>query len=437
MRLALAALLLLSATPAFADARTYTGTLGDRAILAELTEPEHGMVVGRFSYIDDGADVPLLSVSAEGNIWTLAEEAPCTEGTCIADDDGKVAEPPIAATWSLTVGKDRLTLLGNRVTAGTKAKSAPVALTFVAARPIGGEVSAFALHDRSAAMSYDTSIPLDWEHAPYEADLLLVALEHGEFTETNGIHWTYATDPRSGLTFPSVVLMTAEVHTIKIALETHFSRASLAAFDCKAFRYGTYGVSEHFLGLGGHTAGYEDEQVTLTYLSPTLASWSQEGSLYCQGAHPYNHLDNYTLDARTGLPLDWRRVFSAIVPRPWFSPPEDVVDVETALADPDSYDWGPSPELIDYVRIFTPDDLFEDDTELADICFSDQAIAEQLTMRVVGDGEGEIMFTLSGFPHVSSVCNGDLFSAKLTELRPFLAETAKDYFPVLGAKPQQ
>lgn len=106
-----------------------------------------------------------------------------------------------------------------------------------------------------------------------------------------------------------------------------------------------------------------------------------------------------------------------------------------AQADPDSYYWGPAPELIAFVRNRTPRDLFKGESEELESCFTDRAIAEQLRYRVIGGGD--IMFTLSGFPHVASVCNGDLFSASLAELKPFLASSAINYFPVLGVKPEQ
>lgn len=434
MRLALVLLAAFVATPAFADARTYVGTLGDRAILAELTEPEDGAIVGRFTYIDDGADVPLQHITFEKDLWVVTEDGPCTVGECLEGEEGIVLGGPLAATWRLAVSPDRQTLTGTRELFGNDVTDAPlpIALTFVGSRKTDG-IAPDVIHAHSALLASDPSMTFD--DAPYELELLDVTLQPGEITETNGVYWTYVSEPRSGLTFPRVVPMTPEAATLGQAMDWHFYRMSLAALDCKAFVYVAYGASEHTVGQGGHTAGYEDEQVTLSYISPTLASWSQSGSLYCQGAHPYNHLDNYTIEASTGERLDWRKVFSAIVPRPWFSPPEEVVDVETALAEPDSYTWGPNLELIGFVRQNSPEELFEGEAELAEMCFSDQAIAEQLSMRVVGDGE--IMFSLSGFPHVASVCNTDLFSAPLGDLAPFLAETASDYFPVLGAKPQQ
>ena len=435
MRLGLVVLISLAAVaPSFANAVTFVAELGGRSIQIELTEPGHGAVAGRYAFGDDGADIPLRPVSIDGNVWTLAEEAPCAEGTCIADDDGLVADPPIAATWQVTYDAGNFTGTAIRTPVGTKAKPETFEISVLAWRKFADQPTAFDLHDRSARLSFDETLPLDWKHAPYEMILLDREIGSvGEVMQSNGIKWHYRTDPRSGLTFPRI--LSTEFYDFSVALDAHFFRMMLSAFDCKAFRYGSYGMSEYFLGNGGHTAGYEEEQVTLSYLSPLLASWSQSGSLYCQAAHPYNHLDNYTLDARTGEQLDWRKVFSAIVPRPWFSPPEDVVDLETALAEPDSYTWGPSPDFIAFIQQRRDTSLYDGDAELEQICASDQAIAEQLRMRVVG--ESEIMFTLSGFPHVSSVYNADIFSATLDELAPFLAETAVDYFPVLGAKSPQ
>lgn len=428
MRLALALIIGLAATPAFANALTFVGEMKGRSIQVELTEPEHGAVAGRYTFSDDGADIPLRPVSVEGGVWTLAEEAPCTEGTCIADDDGQVTEPPIAATWEVTYEAGNFAGTVIRTPVG-KAKPETFEIAVLAWRKFADQPTAFDLHDRSARLAFDETLALDWKHAPYE--LLLLDQDvgsEGEVMETNGIKWHYHTDTRSGLTFPRI--LDTEVYHFSLAMDMHFYRMMLSALDCKAFRYGSYGVSDYFLGQGGHTAGYEDEQVTLSYLSPELVSWSQEGSLYCQGAHPYNHLDNYTLDARTGEQLDWRRIFSALVPRPWFSPLEDIADPETALADPDSYSWGPSLDFIAFIQQRRDTTLYAGEPELEEICASDQAISEHLRMRVVDDDE--IMFTLSGFPHVSSVCNADIFSATLDELAPFLADTANDYFPTLA-----
>lgn len=310
MRLVLALLASTCITPALADARSYVGMLGDREILVELTEPEDGAIVGRFTYVNDGADIPLYHITAEEDLWIVSEEGPCTPGDCLEGEEGIVLGGPTAATWKLTVSKDRSTLTGEREPFGHEvtAPSKPIALTFIASREIAPDaVSPSALHQHSVAMSYDETI--QFKDAPYERELLDVTLPLGEITETNGMQWAYVTDPRSNLTFPRVVPITREAGMLSQAMDQHFFRMSLSALDCKAFRYVEYGASENTLELGGDTAGYEYEQITLNYLSPTLASWRQEGSLYCHGAHPYNHVDNHTIATATGQPLDWREIF--------------------------------------------------------------------------------------------------------------------------------
>lgn len=42
------------------------------------------------------------------------------------------------------------------------------------------------------------------------------------------------------------------------------------------------------------------------------------------------------------------------------------------------------------------------------------------------------MFVLSGFPHVSSVCNSDLFAVPALEVSGFVHASAENYFPSLA-----
>lgn len=177
--------------------------------------------------------------------------------------------------------------------------------------------------------------------------------------------------------------------------------------------------------MGGTLGDYDSEAVNLSYASPRLISWVQSGSLWCTGAHPYNHVDSYTFDIETGKPLDFSKVFSAWVPREWGAALDDVADDKAAAANPDGFYWGPSADLIAYVRDNVPSDIF--DAELEAECMSPEAIAEHLDVRFA-DGNAAV-FTLSGFPHVTSVCNGDLFSAPLDEVKQFLGKGAAEYFP--------
>ena len=433
MRFALAALLLLSATPAFADAVTYRGMLNGREILVELIEAEDGPVGGRFTYLDTGGDIPLdPAASPEGMIY-LAEQAPCGESDCVPNDDNEVDMPPRAATWGLTVADGGATLTGARNVEGKKGKAINVALAEIGRRPLGSdEATPFGLHDAAAILGYDLTRPLTAADAPYDYWQVNYAYDVlPSATSADGSRYFYATDSRSKFAFPRVSELSdgSDAWVINEALADLHGRMTLSAFDCLAFRYAAWGQSNNFHGQGGHLGDYDNETVTLDYLSPMLISWVQSGSLYCVSAHPYNHYDVYNYDVRTGLPIEERSILAAWVPREYGS--LDEADTDLAFENPDAYAWGPSAELIAYVRANTDTaELYGDDAELLEACTSDQALAEQLTIRFVG--RDELMFTLSGFPHVSGVCNGDLFSKPIAELKPFLAPTAKDYFPSLA-----
>lgn len=419
-------------TPTFADAVTYKGTLDGKDILVELIEAEDGPVGGRFTYLAEGGDIPLdPAASPEGMIY-LAEQAPCGETDCVPDDDNKVDMPPYAATWVLTIEDGGATLVGVRHLDGDKRKTPNVEVTEIGRRPLGSdEPTPFGLHDRSAILGFDRTQELTAAAAPYDYALLNYAYDAGASqTSADGSEYFYATDPRTKFPFPRIASLSdgSDTITINDKLAELHGRMSLSALDCLAFRYAAWGQSNNFHGWGGHLGEYNNEAVEVTYLSPRLVSWVESGSLYCTGAHPYNHYDSYTYDVETGEPVDERAILGAWVPREYGAAPDQVAATEDAEANPDAYVWGPSPELIAYVEANLPGDVF--DAELKEDCASPQALADQLTIRFVG--VDEVMFTLSGFPHVIGVCNGDLFSRPIAELGAFFAPAASRYFPALA-----
>src|SRR5690606_14591417 len=91
-----------------------------------------------------------------------------------------------------------------------------------------------------------------------------------------------------------------------------FSRRSAmlnAGLDCESKAYfgmGWMPGAENWLGSYG---GYPDEQVNVTYVSPTVMSWSESGMLFCGGAYPEVHTYLTTLDVRTGKDLDLSKIF--------------------------------------------------------------------------------------------------------------------------------
>jgi hypothetical protein len=435
MRLALLATLLATTTlPALADAVTYRGTLDGRDILVELVEAEDGPVGGRFAYIEEGADIPLDPAASPKDMIFLAEQSPCDGTNCTPNDDNDVDIPPRAATWGLYIEDGGATLRGTRTREGEKSKAINIELSEIGRRPFGPseEATPYALHDRSIVLSYDFDQPFTADNAPYETALMSFPKVESRTETFAGSTVTYMVDPRTVFEFPRVTELAdgSDPSVINARLEEFHNRTSLSALECLSFSYAGWGQSNFFSGQGGTLAGYEDETIEVSWLSPQLISWRESGSLYCSGAHPYNHIDIYNYDVTTGEKLDERAIIAAWVPREWNADPADTVDSAVAEADPDAYIWGPSIELLAFLRERMPlIDLFGDDPELLEACASDMALAERLTFRV--SGPEELTFAISGAPHVASVCNGDLVAVPLADLGPFLADTAPRYFPSL------
>ena len=432
MRLVFACLLAIIPVPALAEALTLSGTLGNRDILVELTQPKDGAVAGRYTFRDTGGDIPLVAVSHDDKSWVLNEEAPCGEADCVLDDNAQVLEAPVAATWQLTYDPQTFTATGTRSVAGGKAKTQPLTLNFVAWRPLGEseEAAAFSLHDRSAQLSYMRDWPLDWSGAPYEMALMDVPLTASGEQSIDGATYHMVTDPRTKFAFPRAVSFAdgSPVEAANAILADHHARLNLAAFDCLAFRYASYGVDSEWGIRGGFLGDYDNEYVELSYLSPTLVSWTQSGSLWCTGAHPYNHFDSYTYDVAKGAQLSGADLMADWVPREWGAAPGEVADTDLAFENPDAYQWGPGPELIAFVRERISPDVLMDETDFDGMCYGDQAIADQLDVRFAAGPS--LVFTVSGYPHVMSACMTDLFTIPLEEVRHLLKpEALAAYFP--------
>ena len=435
MRLVFVCLLAIIPAPAFAEVLTLGGTLGGREILVELTQPKDGAVAGRYTFRDTGGDIPLVAVSHDDKSWVLNEEAPCGEADCVLDDTAVVLEAPIAATWQLTYDPETFIATGSRSVAGGKSKTQPLQLDVIAWRALGEseQASAFGLHDRSAQLSYMRDWPLDWSSAPYEMMLMDVPLTTAEEQAIDGATYHMVTDPRTKFAFPRAIAFAdgSPVEAANAILADHHARLNLAAFDCLAFRFASYGVDSEWGIRGGFLGDYDNEYVELTYLSPTLVSWTQSGSLWCTGAHPYNHYDSYTYDVATGKELSGQDILSDWVPREWGAAPEAVADTDLAFENPDAYNWGPGPDLIAFVRDHFADDVLSGDAEFDDMCYGDQAIADQLDVRFAAGPS--LVFTVNGYPHVMSACMTDLFTIPLEEVRHLLKpEALATYFPNLA-----
>lgn len=427
---ALSLVVALVATPALADAVTYAGTLGNRSIVLEVTEPSHGAVAGRFAYMETGESIPLNAKSFSGDTFVLDQEGLCTPADCRFDADGNALGVPSTATWDLS--RDGTSLTGTWRGTGTgKDKQLAVDLVEIGRRPFEGEATPMALRDE-AFYGLVGDQALDLSTLPFENAIALGALGQAGTSEVGGASIAAMIDPRTLFTFPRVQSLPGgeDVAPLNAILSTRHARLNLEALDCLSVGYIGFGANEWTYENGGTLGDYDAETVELSYASPTLLSWIESGSTWCGGAHPNNHYDSYTYDVATGAPLDFGKIFSAWVPRVWGAGVDEIADEATIAADPTSVYWGPNAELVAWVRERIPTDVFGDDAELNEVCVNDPSFAEYLKPRFVAGPS--VVFALSGFPHVSSVCNGDLMTVPLSELEPFLAPSAADYLPGLS-----
>ena len=432
MRLPILATLLLAATPAFAvDAITYKGTLGDHEIIAELASPGPNQLIGRYSYLAKGGDIPLDANGSVGTTAiTLLEEAPCTEQTCVQNDEGDVENPPIGGIWSLTPSADGAAYSGTW-SPMDKSKSLPITLTEIARRtlPEGAEITPYELRDSTFELFYGEGAVFAPHTAPYDFAKMEVVMDAGETETLEGSTFRYVTDPRTKFPFPRILSLADGSLTQQAneALERRHAALNFFAFDCMAQVYAGFGANEYTLGMGAGTLGdYDSENIVLTYLSPTVMNWVESGSTYCTGAHPNNHSDTYIVDTKTGEPFALANVFKDWEATYKIGGSDGEIDQAEARANPQDYYWGAGQKLIDYaIANRTPND----ESDLDDQCGLDDLIASNLALRFVpGDS---VLFTLEGLPHVTFACSQDLLTVKLRDIPELLAPTAKDYFPAL------
>jgi hypothetical protein len=430
MRLAILAATMLAATPALAvDAVTYKGTLGGHDVVVELASEIEGMMVGRYSYLNKGGDIPLTFMGRVGTPVLMMEEAPCTEDTCAADDEGVVLNPPLGAIWSVTPSDDGATLTGTWEPGQKSGKVLDIALERVGERtlPEDEEVTPASIRESAMELIWAGERRFQRDTAPYEFAKQEVAFETGPEEELEGSYFHYVTDPRSKFAFPRVLELAdgSPTDPVNEALEIRHTVLNTYAFDCLAQVYAAFGATQSSVGFGQGTLGdYDSETVALNYLSPTAISWTESGSTYCGGAHPNNHSDSYNLDVTTGETFPMAKVFKDWIPTNSRADYEAAVDLDDAMDWPGDYYWAAGPDLIDFVAARRPIDAeFDED------CGFDEMTESYLAIRFApGDAA---VFRLEGLPHVMGACIGDLMTIKLGDDPDLLAPTAGDYFPSL------
>ncbi|MDO8359341.1 MAG: hypothetical protein Q7T08_04795 [Devosia sp.] len=429
MRLTAALFLSLLASPALADAVTYTGTIGKTPIVVEFTAPPKGAkapFAGRYFYVSKGIDIPLEATRVGGRDFALTEEKPCTVDTCVTRDDGIVAKPPLGAKWQLALDRDGTTLTGKWTEAG---RSQPVTLTLAGSRvlPDDSEISPMGLAAISEAFIYDDQ-QIAEDTAPYDYLRMQVPQQESAVTGWSGSSFRYLSDPRTKFPYPTVVALAgnADATAANSHLQARHWQLNSDAFRCQSLQYAGLGWEEVLADAVGTLGGYEDEEVEVTALTPTVMSWTESGSLFCGGAHPYNHHSFYNLDVKTGQPLDLSRIFSGWLPKSYDDTP---VDLDDARTHPQDFIWGPDAELAAFVKAHRISDAELGLDANPNECGIDDLVDSNLAISFkTGD---RVLFALDGLPNAIVACGGDLHEAPIAELKKLLAPEAAKYFPSL------
>ena len=426
-RLALATLAglaaLAAAGPVFADAVAYKGTLGGAAIGVELSAPAGTgeKIVGRYFYANKSIDIPLDAVESHNGHTDLAEEKPCTDDTCTASGDGTPA--PVGAQWHLDASADGKTLTGTWTANG---KMLPLKLTRMGTRKLsdgfdGTPGDLAAIVDDIAGQT----TPLTATSSPYDYLRMQTPPTEGPTTTWGDTAFKYVTNPHTRFAYPRIVAAgSTDIAAANGYLQQRHWQADIAALSCASMAYQGLGWSETTTESADDLGSWPDEKLEVTYLSPTVMSFDESGSIYCGGAHPDNHDDPVNVDVRLGKELNPSVIFNGWIPTPLYDGTPS--DLKSAQADPDNYSWAADDALVDFVvKHLPPDEVATDE----DSCASRDSIQQSLAISFVqGD---KVRFGLTAMPAVASACNGKLVDVPLSEAKALLTPGAADYFPSL------
>lgn len=389
-----------AATFAAADAHaqpvTYEGAVDGEKIVLEFTNEPFGTasrIEGRFSYLRDGFDIPLLFVQRTGARLVLSEEKAC--------DDAECAGPrsPAETTWSFTAGGQGPTITGTRRHHGSVEN---VELRLVGDRQRGEdeEATALGLAGSSERLALSEQLaspegPIRAETRPYEFAKLNVPLHIQKTAEFSGSAVSYVVDPRTKFIAPRVERLAdgSSPATVNELLKQDHWRKNLAAFGCQALRYKTFrGEDGGWTSDAGSLGGYDDTTVEVTFLSSHVMSYIESGSLWCGGASPTNFIEPANIDVRSGEKIAPAELFSG-----WT-------------------DAGPDENLAALVRSKAKEDKgMEEDCGV-------EILGSYLTAYLVprDDGRAAVRFGIYNLPTVIAACSRDLATFSVGEIQQHL-----------------
>lgn len=379
----------------------YRGTLGGSEVVMELGKPQaDGSREGRYFYRRYGVDIPL-----KGPLNALEEAQPLT-----SELRGELGEDvPLftdarqrTVVWRVQLQGDSL---NGKWVDGIRGKTLPLSLNRIAhydpeaLGPKGVEAVTKAIV-WGAGSGLSQGVAISEQVTPY--DYLRVAqqqLELGkEVVLSPELAWRPVRDVRIKLWYPRLTRhpdakILAQTNAI---LEQRHWSMNMEALGCKGSIYRDNGPAAGSLG------GYDDEEIKVTYLSKALMSVVESGSIYCGGAHPYNHYDPFVLDLLRGGYLDFTRLFKG--------------------AKYGEYQLELSPQMQEFIRssiAAQPEPRDERDcTDMLPDAYMALMLSKPETMG----------FVISGIGHAMGVCLGSGIDIPFKKLQPYIKPGAERYF---------
>ncbi|MFP3503923.1 hypothetical protein [Burkholderia sp. SIMBA_062] len=371
-----------------------------------------GTVSGRYFYTQYGVDIPLHGKPAQ-LVEPLERTALPDEVRDMTRNNGNADFEHPAATWRGTQDKDGYR---GRWTDARTGKTRNFTLRRIAEYDPDAVApgSVEAITDRIAGgvgSGIASGAAIDMRQAPY-ATLKLAghAQPAGREIGDGTVAYRMWRDPRTKLMYPRLSRHpdSGVMARVNRLLEQQHWQMNLAALECASTRYTDDGPAAGSLG------GFDDEQVTVTWLSPAALGIVESGSTYCGGAHPNNHYDPVTFDLLRGAYLDWNRV------------------IDAAAAGTDG-DQATSPALGRFITRLR--DRAESGAHPTDDDGDSMACADVLPQYLAFefDAPGKLSFSVSGIGHAMGACLGPQLDVPFAALAPILRPGGSRYL-VPGVK---
>lgn len=394
----------LAALPVLAENITvYEGTLGrDMQVVLELTHnSKTGSHTGRYFYKRYGVDIPL-----SGTYEQLTEPGgTITKGS---------SEP--GSVWQ---GKMQGDIYSGVWKGGKHNRSYRFKLKRIAVynpdsiKPSSFEAATAAITPGvGSGLAYDVMISN--ECTPYEYRKVNVAMKQGTEVVKGGVAYRMVSDPRTVFAYPRLSRHPnqAVLQSVNRILEQRHWQMMLNALSCASTAY-----DEQF-HTGSPLGFYDEEDISVAYLSPTLMTIIESGSTYCGGAHPNNHFNPFTLDLTRGEYLDFNHLFK----------------LTTAVAadqNDNQLKRGFSPELMNLIVEAQKTGRYqkqcvEDSDDGGDICLKLLPDLLSLYFRE----PDKLVLGISGAGHAVGCCNGGLIELSFKSISSILLPEAGKYIGV-------